>query len=132
MIPILPKSSGRPEHHVSASRGESVDPPQDSVVLMLNNKGMIRECSKTSRQVLGYPSSRLIWHHISMLLPQLENIQLTDGKRINPRLQFLSHIGHRFEVICPDGQHMESEMYINNVETSGNDYLRVILRPILS
>lgn len=132
MIPILRKSSGRPDRHAFAPTGESVDTPQDSVVLMLNDKGMIRECSKTSRQILGCPSSLLIWKHISLLLPQLEKVQLTDGKRINPRLQFLSHIGHRFEVVCPDGQHIESEMFINNVETSGNDYLRVILRPVFA
>lgn len=110
--------------------GSSFDVDDHAVVLTLNDKGMIRQCSKTSRELLGCPASELIWKPISMLLPQLDGVQLMNGRRINPRLRFLSRLGHHFEVICPDGIRLASEIFLSSVENAGHSYLRVILRPV--
>lgn len=115
---------------IPAYTGNSTGVEDDIVVLTLNDKGMIRECSKTSWNLLGCPSSQLIWKHISLLLPQLVGVQLMNGKKLNPRLCFLSRIGHHFEVTCPDGIQLASEIFFNNIESSGRHYVRVIVRPV--
>lgn len=115
---------------IAIGAGNYTESDDDTVVLTLNDKGMIRECSKTSWKLLGCPSNQLIWKHITLLLPQLVGVQLMYNKRINPRLRFLSRIGYRFEVVCPDGIHVASEIFFNHVETAERNYLRVIVRPV--
>lgn len=103
---------------------------EDSMaVLTLTDKGMIRECNEAVERLFGCQPSKLIWQHISVLLPQLAEIVLMQGERINPRLHFLSHIGHRFKVAGADGADFASVLFLHTVESSGRCYLRVIIRP---
>lgn len=103
---------------------------EDSMaVLTLTDKGMIRECSVAAGRLFGCQPSQLVWQHISMLLPQLAKTVLMQGEQINPRLHFLSRIGHRFEVTCANGAGFASKLFFNSVENSGRHCLRVIIRP---
>jgi hypothetical protein len=63
------------------------------------------------------------------LLPQLAKIALMPGEQINPRLRFLSRIGHHFEVAGLDGANFVRELFFHIVENSGRRHLRVILCP---
>lgn len=99
-------------------------------VLMLNYNGMIRDCNNACRTLLGCVSSRLIWRHVSMLLPQLTEVALTVGGHINPRLRFLSRIGHLFEVVSPGGERFFSRLFFNEVGGPGRQNLRVIISPV--
>jgi len=107
----------------------STDPSDDLAVLMLNDNGIIRECNQACEKLFGYLSGEILWKHISTLLPQLAGIALMSGEQINPRLHFLTHIGHHFEVIGLGGIHFASQLFINEVENLGQHYLRIIVCP---
>lgn len=103
---------------------------EDSVaVLMLNDKGMIRECNQVAGKLFGYQPSQLVWRHISMLLPQLAETVLMQGEQVNPRLRFLSRIGHRFEIAGSDSRTSSSRLFFHTVGSSGRYFLRVLIRP---
>ncbi|HQR51451.1 MAG TPA: PAS domain-containing protein [Methylophilaceae bacterium] len=105
------------------------EPTENMAVLMLNDNGMIYGCNKACEKLFGYLSGEIIWKHISMLLPQLAGIALMSGQQINPRLHFLTHIGHQFEVVGLGGIHFASQLFINEVENLGQHYLRLIISP---
>lgn len=115
---------------LAISRESSDGEKDDLVVLTLNEKGMIRSCNPACRQLLGTGSGTLVWRHVSTLLPQLANIPLKAQGRLNPKLQFLSRVGHCFEVAPPNGGHFLSRLFFNEVGLSGHPHLCVILRPI--
>lgn len=50
------------------------------------------------------------------------------GKRIQPRLHFLAHMGHQFEVVGLGGIHFASQPCINEVESLDPRYPRRIIR----
>jgi PAS domain-containing protein len=105
------------------------EPAEKMAVLMLNDNGLIHDCNQACEKLFGYLSCEIIWKHISMLLPQLAGISLMSGEQINPRLHFLTHIGHQFEVIGLGGIHFASRLFINEVENLGQHYLRLIVCP---
>jgi hypothetical protein len=97
--------------------------------LVINPNGIIHGCNKAFERISGYLSSDILWKPVSMLLPQLESINLIAGKEINPRLRFLMHIGHRFDVIGLGGIQLASQLFINEIESLGQRYLRIIICP---
>jgi PAS domain-containing protein len=101
-----------------------------TAVLTLTDKGMIRECNDAVGRLFGCDPSQLIWQHVSAFLPQLAEIMLLQGEQINPRLSFLSRIGHHFEAIGPAGASFVSELFFHIVENPGRRHLRVIIRPV--
>lgn len=107
----------------------SADNAVSAAELMINSNGIIHGCNKTFEKLFGYMSSDILWKPVSMLLPQLADIKLITGEEINPRLRFLMHIGHQFEVISLGGIHMASQLFINEVENFGRRYLRIIICP---
>ncbi len=111
-------------------RKDPEHPSKDNIaVLTLNDKGMIRECNQAVGTLFGCRPSNLIWQHISVLLPQLAETPLITGGTINPRLRFLSRIGHPFEVVRMDGARVASELFFNTTENRGRKQLRVIISP---
>jgi hypothetical protein len=102
----------------------------DFAVLTLFDDGVIRDCNMACTKLLCCDSNNLIWQHISMFLPQLGDVELVDGERINPTLRFLSRIGHHFEVIASDGNRFLSAVFFNDVQDFGRHCLRIILKPV--
>lgn len=107
-----------------------VDIENELAVLTLDDSGLIRDCNMASAKLLGCASSILIWQHISKFLPQLSDLTLVDGERVNPHLRFLSRIGHHFEVITTSGTHFFSAVFFNDVEDFGRHCLRIIFQPV--
>lgn len=97
--------------------------------LMINSNGIIHGCNKTFEKLFGYMSSDILWKPVSVLLPQLADIKLITGEELNPRLRFLMHVGHQFEVIGLGGIHTASQLFINEVENFGRHYWRIIICP---
>jgi len=97
--------------------------------LMINSNGIIHGCNKSFERLFGYLSRDILWKPVSMLLPQLERINLITGGEINPRLRFLMRIGHRFDVIGRGGMHLASQLFINEVRNLGQRRLRIIICP---
>jgi hypothetical protein len=99
-------------------------------ILTIYHNGMIRSCSHAAIELLGCSQDTLKWRHISSFLPQLADIAIIQGGRINPNLRFLSHIGHSFDVINMHGVHMTCALFFNEIERYDRHYLRVIFRPL--
>jgi hypothetical protein len=100
------------------------------VVVMLNNTGMIRECSQNVYGLFGCRPSELVWKHISLLLPELAEVTLVQAGQINSRLRFLSRIGYRFEVTVPGAASCAGKVFFSHMANSVQDLLRVIICPI--
>lgn len=107
----------------------SMDTADNMAVLMINDNGIIHECNRAFEKLFGYLSSDILWKHVSLLLPQLAGIALMNSGQVNPRLRFLAHIGHQFEVISLGGIHFASQLFISEVENLGEHYLRIIICP---
>lgn len=106
---------------------DSIDMPVAE--LMLTDNGIIHECNQTCEKLFGYLSREILRKHISMVLPQLAGIALMRGGKINPRLHFLTHIGHHFEAIGLGGIHFASQLFITEVDNLGKHSLRLIVSP---
>jgi predicted glutamine amidotransferase len=103
---------------------------QQTAELMLYHNGTIRECTQAAAELLDCSPSKLIWQHISTIMPQLGETTLMQGERVSPNLRFLSHIGYGFEVIGVNGVHFSCALFFNEVENFGRHCLRLIIRPI--
>ncbi len=101
----------------------------DFAELTLNDNGMIRDCNKAVERLFGYPPGKLLWQHVSVVLPQLAGVTLINGGEINPRLHFLAHIGHRFEMVGLGGMRCAVMIFLNIFETRGRHDVRVTLCP---
>lgn len=101
----------------------------DFAEITVNDNGMIRECNKAVESLFGYAPGKLLWQHISVVLPQLADMPLMHHGEINPRLHFLAHIGRRFEAICVGGMHRAVRICLNDGETMGRHFVRLTLCP---
>ncbi len=99
------------------------------VVLMLNDNGLILNCNTVAEKLLGCMTSQLLWQHVSRFLPQLADTALMLNGKINPRLRFLSRIGHLFELASPNGASFPSRLFFNEVEISGLHNLCLVICP---
>lgn len=99
----------------------------ERAVLTVDINGLIRSCNKAAAKLMECPTSLLVWQHVSNILPQLGDIQLMQGGHVNPRLRFLSRVGHRFELAMPGGRYMSSRIFFNDLENSGRHNVRLII-----
>jgi hypothetical protein len=99
----------------------------ERAVLTLDVNGLIRSCNKAAARLMECPISLLVWQHVSNILPQLADVQLILDGHINPRLRFLSRVGHRFELAMPGGRYMSSRIFFNELESSGRHNVRLII-----
>lgn len=111
-------------------RESYVDRESSLAVLTICDSGMIRDCSRVCAELLGCAASKLTWQHISTFLPQLADIALVKGGKINPNLRFLSHAGHHFEAVGMSGVRFACELFFNEVENLSQHCLRIIIQPI--
>lgn len=98
--------------------------------LTLNEQGIICDCNIPVGDLFGYRRSELAWRHISELMPELAGIKLMHDGRINPRLHFLSHIGHRFQLLGLGGKLFEVKLFIRDMEIQGRHDLRAMIFPV--
>jgi hypothetical protein len=99
-------------------------------VLMICDNGIIFECNNAAGDLLDCAPSKLTWQHINTILPQLADMSLMRGDKLNPHLRFLSRLGYTFETIGLTGAHFVSVVFFNEIETLGRHFLRIILRPV--
>ena len=114
--------------HLSDLRDPTDDP---LAVLTLYDNGTIADCNHAAGTLLDCMPSRLKLQHVSIVLPQLSNISLMAGEKINPNLRFLSRIGFTFDVVGLTGIHIASAVFFNEIEDVGRHFLRIIVRPVL-
>jgi sensor histidine kinase regulating citrate/malate metabolism len=88
-------------------------------VLILADDGMIQSCNIKGMKLLDYRPGNLAKQHISEVLPQLSDINLLKGERVNPYLRFLSRIGHPFAVVGKNDQQFSGELFFQRSRKSG-------------
>lgn len=102
---------------------------QEPPVLTLDERGMIRDCSKSGESLFGYRRHNLVWQHVSMLFPQLSGVALVREERFNPQLNFLCHCGKLFQTRNRQGDTFLSKLSFVSLENDGRRTLRLIVQP---
>lgn len=113
--------------HPASAIGSS--PGHDLAAISLDERGMIRDCNRASEALFNYRRSELVWRHVSLLLPQLAQLDLMQGGQPNPRLRFLCHAGHHFQGVTRSGERFASKLFLNLLNSSKNGGLSLIVRP---
>lgn len=101
----------------------------DIAALTLDERGMIRDCSRGAELLFRCRRSELVWRHVSVVLPQLAELELMPNGQPNPRLRFLCRIGRQIEAVTHDGERFASDLFFNVLDSTGQDRLRLIVRP---
>ena len=99
------------------------------IELTLNEQGMVCDCTIPIGDLFGYRRGAPVWGHISVLMPELAAIKLMRDGQINPRLRFLSHIGHRFQLLSFGGKLFDVKFFIRDIENNSRRYLRAMIFP---
>lgn len=102
----------------------------EPVVLMLDEGGVIFDCSRSCERLFGYFRSDLLRQHVSKLFPQFSQVALIQKCRINPRIAFLCHCGHRFRAQGRQGDTIFSELSFVQLDNAERKALRMIVRPV--
>lgn len=104
-----------------AYAGSPVEPlatiPRDLSKITLDDQGIILNCCATCENVFGYRQDELKGHHVSKLLPCLQDTELVLEDRINTRLAFLCRCASPFQARRRDGRSFNSELFINRLGT---------------
>jgi hypothetical protein len=80
--------------------------------------------------LFNYRRSEMVWHHVSMVLPQLTDLSLMRNGQVDPRLRFLSHIGRPFAAATRDGRNFACELFFNVLDGSGRGRVSLIVRQV--
>lgn len=110
--------------HAARTSGWS-EPP----VLVLDESGMIRDCSIACEELFGYSLRELSTQHVSGLLPELKGIELVHDGRLNAPLEYLCHCGHVFWAHNRQGGFFPSELSLVRLENAGRRILRLFVLP---
>jgi hypothetical protein len=73
------------------------------------------DCSAACETVFGYPRQALRGHHVSMLLPKFEGIELVNHMQINPRLRFLCRCAAPFPAERREGTQFAGEVFLKQL-----------------
>jgi len=101
--------------------------PAEPAMVIVDGRGMIRDCNGSCEALLGYRRRELAWRHVSMLLPKLAQVDLIQNGELNPHLRFLCRIGQRFQVVPRDREQFAGDLFLNRLD--GRDRLSLIIRP---
>lgn len=105
---------------------ERNDPP----ALSLDERGMILECSKSFEMLFGFRYNDLVWHHVSLLFPQLMGVELVQAGQLNPLLNYLCRCGHLYQTRNRQGDSFFSRLSFVFIGYDGSQSLRMIVRPL--
>lgn len=111
-----------------AWRGPAV--AEDAAALTIDERGVIRDCDYGVEALFGYRRSEVVWRHVSMLLPQLADVELVQAGEPNSNLRFLCHIGSHFQALHRDGDQLACDIFLNDLRNPGMRNLRMIVRRV--
>jgi len=110
----------------AAASGEAVE---DAAVLTVDERGMVRDCNHAGELLFRYPRRDLVWRHVSLLLPQLADLDLMPNGEPNRRLRFLCRIGQHLEAVTRDRQRFACDLFVNALDGARPQRLVLIVRP---
>jgi PAS domain S-box-containing protein len=102
----------------------------ESAELMLDEGGMILDCSDSGEKLFGYSRSELIKQHVSRLLPQLSKVKLVENGKLDSQLGFFCHCGRLFQVQSRLRGTFLSELNFILLSYAGMSILRLIVSPL--
>lgn len=102
-----------------------LEPP----TLLLDEDGMIKDCSKSAERLFGYRLSEIVWQHVSCLFPQFLETALIQKGKVNPKFNYIAHCGHIFQGISKQGQVILTKLNFICLEHDGFCTTKLILRP---
>lgn len=110
------------------SQTTPADDAGEPAALTLDREGAICDCNRSAEALFGFRSHELVAHHISLLLPQMTEIEWLQEGRPNPQFNFLCRIGRQFEAIARDGRHFNSRLFLIDLDNDPEPRLRLIIR----
>ena len=102
---------------------------EEAATLMLDGKGMILDCNRSGEALFKYRRSEMVWRHVSMLFPQLSELELIQNCQPNPHLRFLCRIGRQFQGLTQEGGCFACDLFLNALDNTGRGLLSLIARP---
>jgi hypothetical protein len=100
-------------------------------MLTVDARGMVCDCNRQCETVFKRRRSEMLWKHISVLLPKLAEVPLWKDGTPNPRLLYMSRIGHRFQAISGGGNSFASGISISSIGNEGGpERLSIFVRPV--
>ena len=96
--------------------------------LTLDEVGIIIDCDGAIEAMFGYPRADLIFRHVSMLLPRLEDMELIQGGHLSSRLHYLCHVGLPFLVRPRDGEQFLGYLLLTDLSNPAERRLRLSVR----
>ena len=129
-MPAIPAQPAATAAFGDRHPGVSAVVQDDPAVLTLNDRGMICDCNRSGEALFRYRRSEMVWQHVSILLPQLADMELVQNGAPNSRLRYLSRIGHRFQAVARDGNCFASELFLNLLDNNRSRRLLLIARRV--
>ncbi|HEY6094132.1 MAG TPA: PAS domain-containing protein [Gallionellaceae bacterium] len=125
VIELTVRSFNEIEKQHGRQLAERHEPP----TLVLDEDGMIKDCSKSAERLFGYRLSEIIWQHISCLFPQFQEVALIQKGRVNPKFNYIAHCGHIFQGLNKQGLAIPTKLNFICLEHDGFCTTKLILRP---
>jgi PAS domain S-box-containing protein len=97
--------------------------------VMMNETGIIQNCSDSFEQMFGYSQSELIAVHISLLFLDFAQVALIHNGTINERLHYISHCGHVFTGWDKQGKAKPTKLSLICLQNHGSFNLRMLVSP---
>jgi PAS domain S-box-containing protein len=101
---------------------------QEPPALSLDERGMIKDCNKSFERMVGFRRSELVWHHFSMVFPELKEVELFQNGQINPMLSYLSRCGQPYQTQNHLGESFPKKLNFVILDNQGKRTLRLIVR----
>ena len=118
-------SSGSTVGNVTGAEGAD-----NLAALIVDEFGVIRGCNRAGELAFGYCSGEMIQQHVSLLLPQLRNLELMQDGRPNSRLRFLCRTGHQYWAVSANGSRFACKLFFNLLDNRAFTRLSLIVRPV--
>ncbi len=107
--------------------------PEDSIgVLILDETGLITNLNPSALKVLECNADEAMMQFISVFIPELEHKNLMVKDKLNTYLQFLSRVGHVFEVVTQQGKSWPSLLFFHEMEISNEKSICLLMAPVIS
>jgi PAS domain-containing protein len=112
------------------TQAANTDLIEEAPAMILSDDGTITNCNVACATLLGCPMTEIVWQHISKFLPQIQEEMLFKEHHLNPRLRFLSRIGHHFQAVRCNGALFASKVFFVELGNTCESFIRVIIRPV--
>jgi len=110
----------RSEHPASA---------HESAELILDESGMILDCTDAGEDLFECSKNDLVKQHISKLLPQLSKTTLVTNGALNSHLSYICRCGYHFLTQSRRRGTFFTDLNFVILKNGGRNILRLIVRP---